>query len=125
MIKEKTLRSYTCCVYTNHIRQRKYISGMAGQFPRKFKEFACEDCITFASFAWTLLTKKVDWDNQAEERFNVNPLLSTFVAIAIERPMGRRIFSTDLRSSAVTTAIDGPTELIPTNSSFASRSMLM
>ena|SRR5208337_2693796 len=54
-----------------------------------------------------------------------SPLLSTFVTIAIFSPIGRMIFSTAFLSRSVTTAIEGPTELMPINSSLFSRSMLM
>jgi hypothetical protein len=53
----------------------------------------------------------------------LSPSLSTDVISAISRPSGLIIDATWVSERSVTTAIDGPTELIPTNSKPASRSL--
>lgn len=53
------------------------------------------------------------------------PLLSTFVSIAVSRPSLSVIFRISSGDFSVMTAIEGPTELMPTNSIPSSRIMLM
>ena len=53
------------------------------------------------------------------------PTLSTFVDMATESPIGAKISAISISDRSVTTAIEGPTELIPTKSSPASRRRLI
>lgn len=64
------------------------------------------------------------WVNYFLQRKQI-PLLSTFVSIAVSRPSFSVIFRISSGDFSVMTAIEGPTELMPTNSIPSSRIMLM